>query len=323
MGGLYIALRLIMEGRFLALARAAIAGVIPIGIGVALAFWLQYVEPGDSLIDLGLNAAAVHGVLPSIALSFGAMLVGGLAGLWMAARRHEKHADVFGVIVGVSVLFYFFVDVKDHQHVYVGWRSGHFLFIAFAGLAGYALQELCAKSSRARAATVVVALMLATAAAPTVAIDFYNTQDVSNRAVGPGFRWTLVLAPEEVHALDWIKTFTPKDAIVQVEPSVRDSFTWAYVPAFAERRMAAGLPISMVPLEKYQTASAKVKEIYTASDARAAYDRAKSLGIEYLIVGEPERETYKAFEPMVQAQPFLFQPAFREGAVAIYRIAEN
>src|SRR5207253_4590590 len=98
-------------------------------------------------------------------------------------------------------------------------------------------------------------VILALAAAPTTAIDFYNTQDVANRALGPGFRWTLILTPDEIEALDWITTRTPADAIVQIEPSVRDSFTWAYIPAFAERRMAAGLPIGMVPLDKYQAAS--------------------------------------------------------------------
>ena len=124
-------------------------------------------------------------VVPALFLSFGPMLIVGLSGLWMATRRNAPYADIFGVIVAVSMLFYFFVDVKDHQHVYVGWRSGHFMFVAFAGLVGYALQELFRMKQRTRVAALVVVVILALAAAPTTAIDFYNTQDVANRALGP------------------------------------------------------------------------------------------------------------------------------------------
>ena len=49
-------------------------------------------------------------------------------------------------------------------------------------------------------------------------------------------------------------TRDPK-AIFQVDPVPRDPEHWAYLPAFAERRMAVGIPISMVPLAKYQQAS--------------------------------------------------------------------
>ena len=81
----------------------------------------------------------------------------------------------------VSVLFYFFVDVRDHQYVYVGWRAGHFLFVAMAVLTGYALQELWrAGGSPSASSRRVAAAIVAMLALPTFAIDFYNTQDVTN-----------------------------------------------------------------------------------------------------------------------------------------------
>src|SRR5204862_1265931 len=132
-------------------------------------------------------------------------------------------------------------------------------------------------------------------------IDFYNTQDVANRSLGPGFRWTLVLTPDEIEALDWIRANTARDAVVQVEPSVRDAFTWAYIPAFGERRMAAGIPTSMVPLDKYLAASQHVKDIYTATDGRTAYERGKALRIDYVVVGPPERAAYPSFEAALDA----------------------
>ena len=239
MATVYLAVRLIVERRYRAMVPLALAAAAPLAIGWYVALKLQYVDEAESLVQLGLNPAAATRLLPSMVLSFGPMLFAGLGGLWVATRRNAPYADVFGVIIGVSVLFYFFVDVKDHQHVYVGWRSGHFMFFAFAGLAGYLLQELMRSARRVRVTAIAVAIVMALAAAPTFAIDFYNTQDVANRSQGPGFRWTLILTPDEIQAIEWIRLFTPRDAIVQVEPSVRNSATWAYIPAFAERRMAA------------------------------------------------------------------------------------
>ena len=321
MVAIYVGIRLIKERRHRALVTAAVAAAIPLAAGLGVATWLQYVDRGESLIVLGLNPAATRGVIASLVLNF-PMLAASFAGLWLAMRSNARYADIFGVIACVSALFYFFVDVIDHQHVYVGWRSGHFTFIASAALAGYALQELFRKSRRVKLVTAAIAIVLAVGAAPTMAIDIYNTQDVANRSRGPSFRWTLVLPPEEIEALDWIRLNTPPAAVVQVEPFVRDTNTWAYLPAFAERRMAGGLPLGMVPLDKYKAASERVKEIYTAPDWRAAYDRAKALKIDYLVVGPPERQAYPAFESMANAQPLFFEVAFHNGSLSIYHLAK-
>ena len=52
--------------------------------------------------------------------------------------------------------------------------------------------------------------------------------------------------------------------------------------------MAAGLPISMVPLAKYQQASAEIRTIYD-EEPLYAYEHAVRAGINYVIVGPPER----------------------------------
>jgi uncharacterized membrane protein len=103
---------------------------------------------------------------------------------------------------------------------------------------------------------------------------------------------------------------------------VRDTNTWAYLPAFAERRMAGGLPLGMVPLAKYQAASQRVKAIYTAPSWKEAYDRAKELRIDYVVVGPPERQAYPSFEAMLNEQPSYFQPVFHNGSVSIYHLAK-
>ena len=144
---------------------------------------------------------------------------------------------------------------------------------------------------------------------------------MANRSQGPSFRWTLVLTPDETEAIDWIRGHTSPDAVVQVEPWVRDTNTWAFVPAFAERRMAGGLPIGMVPLAKYQAASRRVKEIYTSPDWRSAYDRARALRIDYLVVGPPERAAYPSLDSMLAEQPSYFQPALRNASMSVYHLA--
>ena len=48
---------------------------------------------------------------------------------------------------------------------------------------------MAARAGAAAAALVVVAAL------PTVAIDFYNTQDIVQREMGPGFRWVQILSP--------------------------------------------------------------------------------------------------------------------------------
>jgi hypothetical protein len=158
------------------------------------------------------------------------------------------------------------------------------------------------------------------AALPTLVIDLYNTQDTNNRRMGPGFRWTVVLSNDELAAIGWIRRYTPEDALVQVEPEVRGRETWAYIPAFAERRMAAGLPISMVPVDKYVVASRKVTELYRMTSPREAFDRARALEIDYLVIGPPERSAYPEFERLVDAHPEYFRPMFGNASMRVYLV---
>ena len=225
------------------------------------------------------------------------------------------------IVIGLA--FYFFVDVRDHQHVYVGWRAGHLLFLAFTPLVGFALQELWAGGRLRRAMTAATALALALAGLPTAAIDLYNTQDTANQRQGPGFRWTVILTPDELAALDWIKTNTPQDALVQIEPSARDPETWAYIPAFAERRMLAGIPISMIPLQKYQDASQRILVMFHQSDINRAYAIACELGVQYLYIGPAERKMYPRADAVLTGVPQDLRPVFRNATVSIWSLIRS
>src|SRR5206468_1078633 len=217
--------------------------------------------------------------------------------------------------------FYFLVDVPDHQGVYVAWRASHLAFVALAAFCGYALQTSWDAGGRVRNAVVAIAVAAAVVALPTVIIDLYNSQDVANRAPGPGFRWTVMLSPDEVKALEWIRQSTPKDARVQVDADVRGRDTWAYVPAFAERRMAGGLPIGMIPLAKYEKVSAEIKQLYQSASVDDAYTRALNMCVDYLVVGAPERRAYPKLHPMLDAKPDLFAPAFTNNELSVYAVS--
>jgi hypothetical protein len=224
----------------------------------------------------------------------------------------------------VSTVFYFLVDVPDVQNVYAGLNIGKMMFIALTPLVAVTLDALWSKGGWIRWTSAATTLVVALAALPTVAIDVYNTQDVWNREMGPGFRWTVILSPGEVEALTWIRRATPQDARVQVDPDVRGRDTWAYVTAFAERRMAGGIPLGMVPLAKYERVSAELKhEIYESTSAHDTYRRASDLCIDYLVVGEPERTAYPQLQRVLDQSPDLFKPAFRNDALAIYQVVRT
>jgi hypothetical protein len=302
-----------------AIVPAAVAAAIPLVLATAAAMQLGYVDRSSGgLVRILPNPLAFTEPVWAIFLSFGPLLLLSVLGAAIAFRYREKALVTVAAIIVVSFGFYFFVDLRGHQYVYVGWRAGNLLFIAFTILSAYALQEIARGTTMRRVAAIALFIVAAASAAPTFAIDLYNTQDISNREESPGgLRWTLVLDRDENEALAWIRAMSPPGAIVQIDPFPR-GFTWVYIPAFAERRMAAGLPISMVPLEKYEAASQQVKTVFTADTAVAAHQRATTLAIDYLWLGQPERQANPHLDDVLKQRPDLFQPVFHNNTISIY-----
>jgi hypothetical protein len=155
-----------------------------------------------------------------------------------------------------------------------------------------------------------------------VAIDVFNAQDVTNRTQGADFPWTLVITPGEREALDWIRTSTPKDAIVQAEPNVRGNAYWSYVGAFAERRAMAGLPGSMIPMRPYQEATDDLYwGVFQVGTAAESHAWARFFGIDYLLIGTPERHHYREAVINIAAAPDLFPAVFKNDDVTVFRVA--
>jgi hypothetical protein len=310
---------LITSNQWKAVLPCALAAAAPMAAALFVIQKLRYIDAGTPLMVFGWNLMALRSWQTAIFLSFGPVLLIAAAGLAVAAwQRRLRPLFPLALVLTMCAVFYFLVDVPDHGHVYVGWHVGKVAFVALTPLCAIALQESWKRTGWPRAVMTAAAAIVALVALPTVIIDLYNTQDVQNRAMGPGFRWTVLLNPDEVKALDWIRDHTPIRARVQVEPVVRGRDTWAYVPAFAERRMSSGLPISMIPLAKYERASEEIKAVYQSASATEAYDRAVGLCIDYLVIGPPERKEYPKLEPLVDQSTDLFATAFRNDAVGVY-----
>ena len=295
------------------------AAGVPLGLATALVFALRYVDTSGTVLELALNRMAVRDFWWVTFLSFGPVLIAGAIAI-VVARTNESHSlGVFGALAAASTIFYFFINVRDHQDVYVGWRVGHFLFMSAAVLIGALFNALPNLSGGMRRNAFVAIAIVFLAGLPTSAIDIYNTQDITNHGEMPAGHWTLRLHPDDLQIFDWLRNNTDPKAIVQVDPVPRDPEHWAYLPAFAERRMAAGIPISMVPLAKYQEASNEIRRLFD-EEPLLAYERAARARVNYILVGPPERNAHPGVEERFQALPERLPLVFKNGTISIYEV---
>lgn len=300
-------------------ALAATVAAVPLAASVVLAGALKYVEHGGALVSVRVNRLALVRWPLVLFLSLGPIILAAGAGVYRLARTRDlARYALSGAVIGVSLCFYFFVDVRDHQNVYVGWRAGHLLLIAAIPFVATALEHLPAASAPGRWTLGLMMGGLTLLALPTTAIDLYNSQDITNFAQAPGFHWTLLLTRDEVDALSWLRHTTSPHAVVQVDPFVRDAETWAWVPAFAERRMAAGLPISMVPLDKYRRASDRVRRLYEQTSGDQAYLLARGLSIDYLVIGPPEALAHPQITRVLDETPQHWRRVYANPTFCIF-----
>jgi hypothetical protein len=294
----------------------AVSAGIPLGVAVGVVFALGYVDRSGSVVELTVNRTAVHRFFWVTFLSCGPILIA--AALAIPAMLSGKRGlAVLGALAVTSMFFYFFVNVRDHQDVYVGWRVGHFMFMAAAVVIAV-LVEWIATSASSSQPLLIAALLIAFAAGlPTTIIDIYNTQDISEHGNAPYF--TLMLRPDELQAFDWIKRNTRADATFQVDPMIRADDGWAYLPAFAERRMAIGFPISMIPLAKYQQGSQEITKLFDESPL-AAYERAVRAHVNYVLIGPPERRAHPGVEERFNSIPNQIALAWKNATISIYEV---
>ena len=284
-----------------------------VGLAIAWAAASRVMDGAGSALDIGFSGFSRQSPVVTLLLSLGPVLLPALLGVLAVRTDLAKRATVLagtGVIAGLFLLYF----VRVSEASWVGFRAGQILLVTIPILLARTLEWL-PRPSRAALATLILLVGI-----PTTLIDTWNAQDISNRRPGPGFRWTLWTTPDQQAAFTWIKAHTPPRAIVQMEPMVRAREHWTLIPSFAHRRMAAGLPISLLPLPDYPQRSAQVKRLFETVDAGEASTLARQLRIDYLYVDKDDVAAYPEGIAKFDSSPSYFEPVFRNATVRVYRV---
>ncbi len=291
----------------LAVAAAAGGGVFA-GVNGALAF--------------GAAGPARSAPAATLVLAIGPLLTLAAAGAWLGRGRSVRILPALAAAV-VGVPIFFFVSLRGTDPIWVGWRAGNLLLVTLPALAAVVFHVFLHAPVHARRVGLATCGALFLAGLPTTLIDAYNAQDVSNRGMAPGYHWTLVLTPDQQAGFDWLRHLTPPDAVVQQEPTVRGRDGWSNIPTFAQRAMAAGLPISLVNQPYYVTGSREVRQMFSTHDARRAWTIARHLHIGYVWVDQVDRDEWPAAAlHKFERSPAYFAPVFRSGPVGIYAVID-
>lgn len=304
------------RARLPALARQSVAAV-PVALGVAWCVHNRMVEGAAGALELGFSGASTQAPVLTFLLSFGPVLVAAAGGaIWMA--RHKPQGLVPACLLAATSVMLIYLVRLNVDHAWVPFRAGQMLLAAMAVMsAAFFAAPVRPLARRAVAATGVLLLAAGT---PTTLIDAYNAQDTGNVGPGPGFRWTLLLSREQQDAFTWIRSHTLRSTVVQMEPMVRQRDSWSLIPSFAQRDMAAGLPISLLHVPDYDQRSEAVRSIYAGGDPAAAARLAHAMRISYLYVDQVDRRAYGSGVAKFDSSPEFFQPVFREGPVGIYQV---
>jgi hypothetical protein len=294
------------------MVRHAVA-VVPIALALAWCVGNQMVEGGGAALQFGWLGEARNAPLPTLMLSLGPAILPALVGLFSRPRP-----ETAALLTAVSLLLMYFVRLNVDT-AWVGFRAGQMFLVAAPLLIARGLVSRVWR--HVAVATAIVALLAGT---PTTVIDAYNAQDITNVSQSPIGPWTVTITRDEHDGLEWLRRDTPVTAIVQMEPMVRERQTWSLIPSFAQRRMAAGRPISLLggtdARSEYADKSAQVRTMYATDNAQQAADIARSLRIDYVWVDRVERAAYPSGVAKFDASPTQFAPAFKNGEVSIYRV---
>ena len=302
------------SGEFVTRMMRHAVAIVPVGLALAWCVGNQMVEGGGAALQFGWLGEARNAPLLTLILSLGPAIAPALVGLCSRPR-----AETGALLTGLSLLLLYFVRLNVDT-AWVGFRAGQMVLVAAPAL----IARGFASTGAWRPIAIVTAVLALVAGTPTTVIDAYNAQDIDNFAESPIGPWTVTITRDEIQGLDWLRRETPRTAIVQMEPGARARQTWSLIPSFAQRRMAAGRPISLLggttPGSEYTEKSARVQTMYSTGSAPQASEIARSLRIDYVWVDRVERTAYPAGVAKFDAAPSLFAPVFKNAEVTIYRV---
>jgi hypothetical protein len=296
-----------------AIGRHALAAAFVIG-AVLWGAASRVMDGAGSALEFGLHGFSRNHPVVTLLLSLGPVLVPALAALFLrpaaAAERRAVAIGAAGVALGLFLLYF----VRISEASWVGFRAGQILLVSIPILLARTLAALPRPASAALVAAVLLIGL------PTTLIDTYNAQDIGNRRPGPGFRWTLWTTRAQEEAFAWIRANTAEDDIVQMEPIVRAREHWTLIPSFAGRRMAAGQPISLLPVPEYREKSEQVRTLFETVSVPDARTIAHRLRVDYLYVDDEDLRAYPEGTRKFEEHPEAFERVFANAEVRIYRV---
>lgn len=303
----------------LPLARAALHALAAVPAALALAWCVGAgMSEGAGALSFGLHRYAQTAPFQALFISLGGVLIPAVVGLMPS--RHVPFRPVVPAAAALitALLLMHFVTITDAA--WVGFRAGNVILVTVAMLVARGLVVTYYRSGRFLAIT--FALVLLATGLPTSAVDWYNARDLENKRMGPGFLWTVPFPADQQSGFDWVRRATPADAVVQFDPVVRGRQNWSGIPSFTGRRMAAGLPISLLPNPRHQELSNRVHAIFTTLPPDQAHAEARAMGIDYLWIDSDDRLARGgAAVDRLTARPDLFTPVFAEGDTRVLAIA--
>ena len=298
-----------------AIAGSAMA-VVPALVGLGWCVANQTFEGAGGSVEIGLSPRAAAAPFATLALALGPILTLAIGGLMLAwSRRYRWHGSIAGLAIGLTLFYFVYLSSEP---VWVGWRAGQVILVTTTPLVAAFFAALVDTSRRA-AAVIAAALALAVGL-PTTVIDTWNAQDVEHVAMGPGFRWTVVVPPTTQAAMKWIRERTPDEAVVQMSIGPRGRETWTLVPTFAARRMAAGEPISLLHVTEYDQRSGAVDAMFRTTNAADASRLAHEQRIDYVYVDGVERKAFGTDALAKFSDPQYFEQVFEEGDAAVFQV---
>ena len=291
--------------------RHAIAAV-PVALAVLWGWASKVMDGAGSALQIGLFAIASHSPVITLGLSLGPILLPSLAGFRRLPNAPARPVWIASAGIGLGLFLLYFVRISEAS--WVGFRAGQILLVSIPILLARALSSVGPRIAA------LLALVILAVGVPTTVVDTWNAQDIGNRREGPGFRWTLWTTPDQQRAFAWIRANTPPTAVVQMEPMVRGREHWTLIPSFAGRRMAAGLPISLLPQPEYLELSERVKTIFATTNGDEASATARRLRIDYLYMDATDTHAYPDGVRKFDEYPKLFSRVFASGDVRVYRV---
>jgi hypothetical protein len=307
---------IVHPGASLRVFRTQAAAVVGVGVGLAWCLYNGTFEGAGGAVAIGLSRAATRTPFTILGLALGPAIVSMIIGLGVVIRHRVPRSTrpaLVGVVMAAAMFFFVTLVLEP---IWIGWRAGHQFLVTVPALIAAGLAGLSDRLGRGTA--IGLFALIAFAGLPTTIIDVYNAQDTDNLAMGPGFRWTVRLTPGDREALTWIEQHTPPDALVQMSLIPRGRETWTLIPTFARRRMAAGLPISLLHTPDYDELAAHSDRMYSTLDAGEAAAIARELKVEYIFVGRVEREAFGATVQKFADRPDLFGRVFANEAADVF-----